>query len=54
MGFVSRFTALALAATASIAAAADLGEIDTKVSEALSQADTNGTSCLLLIDYYVH
>ena len=53
MGFVTRITALALAATASVAAV-DLGDVDTKVSDALSQADTNGTSCLLLVDYYVH
>jgi hypothetical protein len=50
MGFVSKITALALVATAS-AAAADL-EV-TKLTEELTQIDTNGTSCLLLTVCFV-
>lgn len=50
MGF-SKFTALAFAALASVAAADDL-EI-TKVADELSQVDTNGTPCLLPTNYCV-
>lgn len=48
MGFVSRIAALALAATASVAAQEfDLDQFNTDLDNQLSQIDTNGTSCLL-------
>jgi hypothetical protein len=50
MGFISKITALALVATASVAAE-DLAT--TKLTEELTQIDTNGTSCLLLLNCFV-
>jgi len=50
MGFISKITALALVATASVAAE-DLAT--TKLTEELTQIDTNGTSCLLLQNCFV-
>lgn len=50
MGFLSKATALALAATACVAAQDfSLDDINTQVEDALAQVDTNGTSWFALI-----
>ena len=49
MGFVSKIAALALAATATVAAAEfDLEDFNKNLEQKLTQVDTNGTLCLLL------
>lgn len=56
MGLFSKFAALALAATASVAAQDfDVDEFTTNLEDSLSQYDTNGTSssCLLHTNYFV-
>jgi hypothetical protein len=53
MGFVSKVAALAFAATVSVSSAISIDEYTTKLTEDLSQVDTNGTSCLLLTDCFV-
>jgi hypothetical protein len=53
MGFVSKVAALAFAATVSVASAVSIDDYTTKLTEDLTQADTNGTSCLLPTDCFV-
>lgn len=53
MGFISKAAALAFAATVSVASAISIDEYTTKLTEDLSNVDTNGTSCLLPTDCFV-